>query len=173
MKIRTLLFSLFVLFYTCSFSQNSSLSTDQISVTGQVQVSKIFTLKDILKFPAVPVKDVVIYNHAGEIRDTLSGMKGVLLTTVLSSVKYQYNKPRELNEFYFVLKATDGYRIILSWNEMYNSALGSAFFLITEVKGQPITQLKQRIAFLSSADMKTGRRYVKNLQEIEVRKLEP
>ncbi len=39
------------------------------------------------------------------------------------------------------------------------------------MKGKSMKELDQRIAFLSSKDLKSGRRYIKCLQSIEVKKL--
>lgn len=54
------------------------------------------------------LKDQIIYNQKGEIKDTLTGMTGVPLKTLLSSIHYDYTKPKELNEFYFLFIASDG-----------------------------------------------------------------
>ena len=98
-------------------------------------------------------------------------MKGVPLKDFLKDVKFNYNKSKELNEFYFVFTASDGYRVVFSWNEIYNSEAGNSFYIITEMKGKSMKELDQRIVFLSSKDLKSGRRYIKCLQSIEVKKL--
>ncbi|MFM7400213.1 MAG: molybdopterin-binding protein, partial [Bacteroidota bacterium] len=73
---------------------------------------------------------------------------------------------------YFVFVASDGYKVVFSWNEIYNTATGNQSFILTELKGSILANLEQRILFISTADEKTGRRYVKGLQRIEVRRAE-
>ena len=72
---------------------------------------------------------------------------------------------------YFVFTASDGYRVVFSWNEIYNSESGKSFYIITEMKGKSLLEMDQRIAFLSSKDLKSGRRYIKCLESIEVKKI--
>lgn len=172
MKLKSFLL-LFFFAATCTiYAQQKITPTESFSVSGAVKNNVTFTIRDLDKFPKTPVNDLIIYNHAGEIKDTLRGMKGVLLKTVLSSVKYAYEKPRELNGFYFVLKASDGYKAVFSWNEIYNTEAGNQYFIITEIQSKTADQIANRIIFLSTADLKTGRRYIKGLSEIEVKRVD-
>jgi hypothetical protein len=91
---------------------------------------------------------------------------------LLASILYVYDKPKFLNEFFFVFIASDGYRVIFSWNEIYNTETGNNFFIVTEMEGKKLKYLGQRILFISTGDLKTGRRYIKGLEKIEVRQLE-
>jgi hypothetical protein len=96
----------------------------------------------------------------------------VALKTVLEKVVYNYEKPRELNEFYFVFKATDGYQVVFSWNEIYNNPSGDGFYFLTEINKKSILELPQRIVLLAQEDVQTGRRYIKSLEKIEVKRAE-
>lgn len=98
-------------------------------------------------------------------------MRGIPLKTLLNPVSYVYEHPRVLNEFYFVLITSDGYKVAFSWNEIYNTEAGDQYFMVTELKGQNLQDLEQRIIFVSTANFKTGRRYIKGLKSIEARQL--
>jgi hypothetical protein len=141
-------------------------------VTGKIKNPTTFTLADLDTFPKTTIKDQIIYNHNGEVKDTLTGMSGIPLKTLLASILYVYDKPKFLNEFFFVFIASDGYRVIFSWNEIYNTETGNNFFIVTEMEGKKLKYLGQRILFISTGDLKTGRRYIKGLEKIEVRQLE-
>ncbi|KQR91520.1 hypothetical protein ASG01_14230 [Chryseobacterium sp. Leaf180] len=170
MKLKFILHvSLLTVFSVLNAQQNIK-PTESIKVFGAVKNSITFNIDDLDKLPKTRVKDLVIYNPVGEIKDILSGMRGVLLKNALSAIQYDYEKPRELNEFYFVLKASDGYKAVFSWNEIYNTEAGNQYFIITEIQGKTLDQIPNRIIFLSAADLKTGRRYIKGLSEIEVKK---
>ena len=155
-----------------AMAQKTLIPTSSFKITGNIKAEMSYTIAQLDSFPKTCFQDQIIYNHKGEIKDTLSTIKGVPLKEILQPIIYTYEKPKELNEFYFVLTASDNYKIILSWNELYNTELGNSFFIITEMKGKKITEMEQRIAFISIADIKTGRRYLKNLQSIEVKRLE-
>lgn len=170
MKKNLILISLFC-FSIIANAQPPIIPTNNIRIFGAIEKEVSYSIEDILKFSAINVEDQLIYNHAGEVKDTLNHLKGVPLKDFMKSIEFKYEKPKELNEFYFVFSASDGYRVVFSWNEIYNSEAGNSFYIITEMKGQSMKELDQRIVFLSSKDLKSGRRYIKCLQSIEIRML--
>ena len=172
MKIRILILIIAILTNYSLNAQRTIPPTDSLSVTGKIKNPTTYTLADLDTFPKTAIKDQIIYNHNGEVKDTLTGMSGIPLKTLLASIIYIYDKPKFLNEFYFVFIASDGYRVVFSWNEIYNTETGNNFFIVTEMEGKKLKDLGQRILFISTADLKTGRRYIKGLEKIEIRQLE-
>lgn len=152
-------------------AQTKLAPTHNIRIFGAVEQEVNYSIEEIMKFPTYDVEDQLIFNHEGQVKDTLNNIKGVALKYFLKEVKFKYEKPKELNEFYFVFTASDGYRVVFSWNEIYNSESGKSFYIITEMKGKSMLEMDQRIAFLSSKDLKSGRRYIKCLESIEVKKI--
>lgn len=153
-------------------AQRNIAPTDSIQVIGKIKNVKIFTIADLETFPVAGIKDQIIYNHLGEIKDTLMNMKGIPLKTLLSTIEYIYDKPKFLNEFYFIFEASDGYKVVFSWNEIYNTESGNNFYIVTEMEGKKLQDLDRRIIFISTGDLKTGRRYIKGLEKIEVKQVE-
>lgn len=78
------------------------------------------------------------------------------------------SKPKLFSEFYFTCIASDGYKVVFSWNELFNSDMGNQVMIITEEDGKKADTIDDHIAILSPLDKNTGRRYVQNLQEIKV-----
>jgi len=76
-----------------------------------------------------------------------------------------------LSEYYFVCIASDNYKVVFSWNEIFNSDTGKSVYIITAQDGKPATGLDNRIALVSPKDQMTGRRYVKGLQKIVVERV--
>ena len=172
MKISIFFFIIAILTNFSVNAQRTIQPTDSLRVTGKVKNPTTFTLAELDTFPKTSIKDQIISNQKGEVKDTLTGMSGIPLRNLLASILYIYDKPKFLNEFYFVFIASDGYRVVFSWNEIYNTATGNNFFIITEIEGKKLKDLGQRILFISTADLITGRRYIKGLEKIEVRQLE-
>ena len=77
-----------------------------------------------------------------------------------------------LSEYYFTCIASDGYKIIYSWNELFNTAIGNSVYILTSKDNQPLEKLDENIVMIATQDIRTGRRYVKNLQSIIVRRAE-
>lgn len=151
-------------------AQRNITPTDSISIIGKVKKARTIKIADLSKFKAIELPKQIIYNHKGEIKDTIKNLEGVPLLSVLEATEYEYSKPKELNEFYFVLKASDDYKVVLSWNEIYNAK--SDFFIVTKINGKPIADSQNRMIFISTSDIKPGRRYIKALQSIEVKKID-
>ncbi len=170
--MKPLIVIIMVLSGSLAYSQRSVPPTDTVFVTGKIKKQVMFRLADLDTFPKSPIRDQVIYNHKGEIKDTITGMRGIPLKLILAPVDYVYEKPKALNEFYVVLTASDGYKVVFSWNEIYNTPAGNEFFIVTEMKGKKLKQMEQRIVFISTADLKTGRRYIKGLRSIEIKQAE-
>jgi hypothetical protein len=77
-----------------------------------------------------------------------------------------------LSECYFVFIASDGYKVVYSWNEIFNTKNGQGIYVIVERDGKKIDQIEDRISVFSKADLMTGRRYVKGLSRIIVKRAE-
>ena len=155
-----------------SIAQRKITPTDSFRINGKVKAEQVFTTNDLSKFTKVVINDHVIYNHKGEAKDTIRNIKGVLLTTVLGKVEFATKKPKDLNEFYFTCIASDGYKVVFSWNEIYNSDVGNNLYFITEMNGKPLKDLEQRIVLFAASDVKAGRRYIKALERITVNRTE-
>lgn len=76
-----------------------------------------------------------------------------------------------LNEYYLVCIASDNYKVVFSWNEIFNSEVGKSVYIITGQDGNWTYVLDNRIALVSSKDQLTGRRYVKGLQKIVIQRV--
>jgi hypothetical protein len=153
-------------------SQRMVSSTDSFIIQGKLSRALVVMVDDLDTFPKVRIEDQVIHNHKGEPKDTVTNIKGVLLKTIMAPVEFLYDKPRQLNEFYFVFASSDGYKVVFSWNEIYNTEAGNQFYIVTEMEGKSLREMDERILFISTADLKTGRRYIKGLQTIDVRQID-
>jgi hypothetical protein len=75
----------------------------------------------------------------------------------LSKVEIDSETPKLLSEYYFVCIASDNYKVIFSWNEIFNNDTGKSVYIIIAQDGKPATALDNRIALLSPNDQMTGR----------------
>jgi len=113
---------------------------------------------------------LVITNHLGEKKSEAKGLKGILLKDILQTVEIKSESPKVLSEYYFVFVASDGYKVVYSWNELFNTNVGDSVYLITEKNSKPITEMDDTMLVVSTKDFKTGRRNVKGLTSIEIRR---
>lgn len=153
-----------------AFGQKESKTTSSFTISGDVKLPVTIQIDNLKDWATVPIGDVTITNHLGEKKSEARGLKGVLLKAILSSVEINSESPKVLSEYYFICKATDGYTVVYSWNEIFNTAVGDAVYIVIEKDGKPASAMDDSILMISSRDFKTGRRHVKSLASIEVKR---
>ena len=156
----------FLLFFLHSNAQEKIDPTNEITVTGIVIKETTVTINDLTKFQSHKINDLTITNHLGVIKGVAKDLKGVLLKDVLETIPIDEKDPKKLSECYFTFIASDGYKVVYSWNEIFNSETGNHIFLITEKEGKSISKMEERILLVTTSDFKTGRRHIKSLKKI-------
>lgn len=170
--MKTLSFTIFFVFsITFGFAQKSVESTNQFTISGLVDKPKIINFTDLQKEKSIEIGDFKITNHAGEFRKEYKNVKGVPLLSLFKDVNITAESPKVLSEYYLVIKASDGYSVVLSWNELFNTEIGNSFFIVMEADGKSQAESNERILLIATKDFKTGRRHVKGLQSIEIKKI--
>ncbi|GIL24317.1 MAG: hypothetical protein BroJett042_28300 [Bacteroidota bacterium] len=160
----------FLLFINISVFAQKNESTKSFQITGEVKSERKISIADFAGYRESALGDVVITNHLGEVKSTQKNLKGILLHDILEKVEFKTPGPKELSTFYIVCKATDGYTIVYSWNEIFNNPAGEAIYLITSNNGVAAGNLEESILMISPRDYKTGRRYLKGLAEVQIKR---
>ncbi|HEU5289221.1 MAG TPA: hypothetical protein VFU05_01180 [Cyclobacteriaceae bacterium] len=163
-----ILLTLLIFSYLISQGQNKINSTDAFTVSGKIKKEITVTLKDLQTIESKSIPDVVITNHLGEPKGASKNLKGILLKDALGKIEFDAESPKVLSEFYMVFTASDGYKVVFSWNEIFNTATGDNVYLITSKDGKELKDMDDRILVISTTDFKTGRRNVKGLAKIVV-----
>ena len=146
-------------------------TTENFSIEGKVKKGMTVSLADLSSYKSYSIDSIIITNHLGERRSSLKKVKAVLLKDILDKVEIDAETPKVLSEYYFVCIASDNYKAVFSWNEIFNSATGNSVYILTGYDGNPASALDNRIALVSPKDQMTGRRYVKGLQKIVVERV--
>lgn len=170
--MRLLLLSfLSVFMVTRAFSQKNIPVTDQFVIEGEVTQPLNVSLKDLDRYKVYSKDSFRITNHLKEPRSVLRDLKLVLLKDVLAGVEIKSPGPKQLSEYYFIAEASDGYKVVFSWNELFNTQIGDEVCLVVSYDHQAGLQMPNRIALLSVGDEATGRRYVKGLKKMIIKRV--
>ena len=170
MKAITLV--LFVLITHVSTAQQKIPLTDTLTISGNLVKEVKYTSSDLAKLTSVNIGDIAIKNHLGETRRTARNLKGIQVKQLLEGSKINIENHRLLSEFYFLFIASDNYSAVFSWNEIFNTETGNNIYIITEEDGKPMAQMDDRISLLVKTDIHTGRRHIKGLKKIIVKRAE-
>ncbi len=145
--------------------------TTHVSVTGAVEHSLNLSVDDLRKFPPQQVGEVPLICQSGANMGKLENFKGVLLRDILEKATVKAPAHNDVKKMAVIASASDGYKVVFSWTEIFNSPNGEGVIVFFEKDGQPLADDEGRIAMVSTKDTRTGPRHVKWLQGIEVRKI--
>ncbi|MFW0717859.1 molybdopterin-binding protein [Pedobacter sp. N23S346] len=160
------LFAILILFCIKSQAQESK----QFTVEGSVKKKLTVDLASLADYKMVNMDSLVIYNHLMQRKSSIKNIKGVSLKEILSKVEINEVSPKKLSEYYLVFTATDGYKVIFSWNEVFNSKSENNILILTDFIADPAKAEKGNIAMIATSDLATGRRFVKGLTKISILK---
>ena len=167
-----ILLSTCVILITGIFVYATRKTTPGIIITGKIKAEQKLMFADLQKFTIHSIEDVIITNHLGDVKGTARDMKGVLLRDVLKQLELDTDNPKLFSEYYFVCKAADGYKVVYSWNELFNTSTGETAYIVLDKDKQSMANSEDNILMVSAKDLRTGRRYVKNLETIYVGRAE-
>jgi len=145
--------------------------TQTLTVSGAVEQTLTLHVSDLKKFPIKTVGKLPLICQSGENKGTLSQIKGVLLRDILEKAVVDAPDHNDVKKMAVIASASDGYKVVFSWSEIFNSPNGDGILVFFEKNGGPLGDDEGRIAMVSTKDIKTGPRHVKWLNNVEVRKI--
>ncbi len=149
----------------------SKFVTTSISVIGAVEHKLTLGVDDLKKLPQQLFPEVRIVNHEGATTNTLKNLKGVLLRDIIDQAKVHAPDHSDVKKIVIIANASDDYKAVYSWNEVFNSSIGDGVIVFFENDGKALGDSDGRIAMVSAKDSKTGMRHVRWLKSLEVRKI--
>jgi len=167
MRITFVFFILSILYFPLNGQQPANIG---VTVLGKQETN--ITFEQIRRLPAHSLDSVRIYNHTGAYRSTLKNIQGGLLKDLLKDITFPVESPKALSEYYIICEATDGYKVVFSWNELFNTSVGDHTLLVTNIEHASQGKEKGPYVLLSTGDVATGRRYVKGLNYIHIKRIE-
>ena len=160
-------FVCFGLLFQISKAQNPS---ESFTISGDVLKAETIDIAKLSTYVQVHLDSLRIYTHDMQPKGLMKDINGVLLKDILSAIPFNNENPKVLSEYYIECLATDGYIVLFSWNEIFNSETGRHVMIITNKNRTNANLLDDRIALITPTDQATGRRYVKWLNRIIIRR---
>ena len=157
--------------FTGAFAADAGNVTTRISVSGEIEHPLTLGVDDLRAFPPQQIAEVPLQRHSGADAGTLRKLRGVRLTDILDKAVIHAPGRHDVKKIVVIVGASDGYKVVFSWSELFNSPVGEGVLVYFEQDGAPLGDDEGRIAMVSSKDIRTGPRHVKWLQSIEVRKI--
>lgn len=154
-----------------SAADSSRFVTTSLRVSGAVEHPLNLGVDALRNFPARQVAEVPLICQSGANVGKLEQLRGVRLQDILDKAVIEAPDHNDVKKMVIIASASDGYKVIFSWSEVFNSPIGEGVIVFFEKDGMPLADEEGRIALVSTRDTRTGPRHVKWLREIEVRKI--
>jgi DMSO/TMAO reductase YedYZ molybdopterin-dependent catalytic subunit len=161
-----------VAFLPCAHAQPTA--APALTVKGSVERELAFTIEELKRFPVQRIEDVRIVRETGSSAGTPEIARrytGCLLRDVLDRAKLVEKNRFDLRKSVVIVTASDGYRAIFSWAELYLSPIGEGAMIVYERDSAPLADNEGPLALVSLKDLRPGPRHVKWLKSIELRVL--
>jgi DMSO/TMAO reductase YedYZ molybdopterin-dependent catalytic subunit len=144
------------------------LLTTRVEVTGAVQRAQSLAADDLRAIAARNDGLVLAASYPGDFPQAYRGYAGVRLTDVLNEADIRTDQRNALRRTYVVATASDGYKAVFSWGELFNAPVGRGVLIVFERDGSPLEDGEGRLALVSLVDARMGPRHVKWLSRVEV-----
>jgi hypothetical protein len=142
--------------------------THQFTITGQIKKELVITMDSLNSYPLKEIGDIKVTDHAGTFKHRDDKLRGVLLKDILIHSVLDTNSPKLFSRFYFTCVGSDGYKVVYSWNELFNTEVGDNVYILLEKNGVKADKMPESLQMASMLDFKTGRRFLHNLDKIIV-----
>jgi DMSO/TMAO reductase YedYZ molybdopterin-dependent catalytic subunit len=149
----------------------SAFVTTSIKVHGAVEKPLTLRVEDMRAFTPEQTGEFPLICQSGANVGQMENQKGVLLKDILNKAVIQTVAHNDVKKMVIIATASDGYKVVFSWSELFNSPVGDGVMVLFEKEGKPLSDDEGKLALISTKDLRTGPRHVKWLQAIEVRKI--
>jgi len=146
----------------------ADLVSEQVVVSGAVKNALTLKVDDLKAFPAAQIETVSVTRREGD-KPLASTVRGVRLTAVLDRAGLAGSDQNQWKHTIVLVTATDGYQVVFSWSELFNTDVGAGALVVFERDGQPLADREGRIALVSARDTRTGPRSVRSVARMDVR----
>jgi DMSO/TMAO reductase YedYZ molybdopterin-dependent catalytic subunit len=147
----------------------------RLVVAGSVESKQVLGLSDLRALPVRRVEDQRQVRLGGSVPAEPAAVRsytGVLLRDIVAAAKPTEDGRHELRRSVVVVTASDGYRVVFSWAELFLSPIGDGAIVVFERDGTPLAANEGPLAVVSLRDIQPGPRHVKWLEKIELRRID-
>lgn len=144
--------------------------TTRLSVSGAVEHALDLGVEDLRAWPAKDVKELSVASQSPTKAGVIERFKGVPLRALLEKAVLRFPDHHDPKKTIVIARASDGYAVVLTWSELFNSVVGDGVLVYFERDGVPLAEDEGRIAMISLNDTHRGGRHIRWLKSIEVRK---
>ena len=145
----------------------------EVVVTGCVDRRHSFDLCALMRLPTQLTGPLDIVCLSGRKVRGASDYKGVRLTALLDVARLRLPQARDFTRAFVLAQGADGYTVVFSWHELYNTPVGVGALVVYERDGRPLADDEGGIGLISTCDLRVALRQVRALTRLSVHLADP
>ncbi len=149
-------------------SQTENWNGSVVRINGRVRKPLLVSMEDLCAMESEVLEDLFVVCGSGDPRGSIGSCRGVLLEDLIRKADVIKEEHDDTKKMFLVASAADGYKVVFSWQEIFNSPVGGGVLILFEKDGEPLDRERKRVDMISAQDIFMGSRYVKGLINIEV-----
>lgn len=147
------------------FVTSTAFAAPALTVSGTVEHALSLDTIAVRGFPADQVVTLTLPGARPSI------VRGVRLKAFLEKAKLVVLDHNTAKKTVVIATARDGYAVVFSWSELFNSEAGDSVLVLFERDDKALPADEGPLALVSGRDLRTGPRHVKWLERIEVKQI--
>ncbi|SUA90951.1 molybdopterin-dependent oxidoreductase [Pandoraea pulmonicola] len=148
-------------------------TSHEVIVSGCVKRRHSFDLCSLMRLPTQLTGPLDVVCLSGRKVRSASDYKGVRLTALLDVAQLRLPQARDFTRAYVMAQGADGYTVMFSWHELYNTPVGVGALVVYERDGQPLGDAEGGIGLISTCDLRVALRQVRALRRLTVHLADP
>jgi hypothetical protein len=158
---------LILLFLTSLFSKDVSYETNELKIEGLVEKKLVLNMDKLQE-----INDLRTGSKTITLTKNDTTYEGVLLKEIIDQAKINIKNRKDLNKVYIMAIASDNYKVLFSWNELFNSKIGDNVLIFLKKNGKLLDKNEGKLALISVEDINENPRHIKWLEKIIVNKID-
>lgn len=145
----------------------------EVVVSGCVNRRHSFDLCSLMRLPTQLTGPLDVVCLSGRKVRSASDYKGVRLTALLDVARLRLAQVRDFTRAFVLAQGADGYAVMFSWHELYNTPVGVGALVVYERDGLPLGDDEGGIGLISTCDLRVALRQVRALKRLTVHLADP
>ena len=151
-------------------TRHEGVPSHSVKFLGAVKAPREFSTGDLKPMQTADSGSTPVICASGATLYTVKNYRGVRLIDLLNQVGIDEQGHTDARRMVVIARATDGYRVTFSWNELFNTEIGDSVLIAYEKDGILLGPEQGDLLLISGKDIRTGPRHVRWLSEIEVKR---
>lgn len=152
-----------------SKNKQSGLGADEaLRICGRMTTPLVLGIEELRAMEPAVTDDLPMICGNGDPKGCLGPCRGVLLADIINRAEILITGHNDTRKMFLIAAADDGYKVVFSWQEIFNTPTGEGIMVLLEKDGRSLYDEYGAVDLVSARDFLTGPRYVRRLRSVEI-----